>query len=367
MIKLELFTKILKMNSCNFFTGVPDSCLKLFSQYLNGLPAKNHIIAVNEGSAVSMGIGYYLSKKKLACVYMQNSGLGNAINPLISIAHQEVYSIPLILIIGWRGAPNSKDEPQHMAKGRITKNILKLLKIKNMEIRKNSDLQKFNNLIKYAKKNNKIIACLVRSKKFYSQKKLKQSKNKLNPISKEFFFYHLLNKIKKNTAIISSTGYTSRELMYIREKYNLKRGKDFYMVGGMGHTASVASAYSINKKTTTICLDGDGSLLMHLGSIKTAADISKSNFKYVLLNNNCHESVGSQTTNANKVNFNKLSISVGFKNYSIIKNNLNLKKDINNFLKKKGPSFLEVKVGTSINEKLPRPKSLKIIKKNFIK
>ena len=148
MIKIDSLINILKKNNNNFFTGVPDSVLKGLSSYLNNKSEKNHVIATNEGAAVSIGIGHYLSTKKIPCIYMQNSGLSNALNPLISIAHQKVYSIPLILIIGWRGSPKIKDEPQHNVKGKITESILKLLNIKYTILRNSSDLKKFDKQIK---------------------------------------------------------------------------------------------------------------------------------------------------------------------------------------------------------------------------
>jgi len=161
MIKASSLINLLKKNNSNFYTGVPDSVLKELSYVLQNKGKKNHIIATNEGSAISLGIGHYLSTKKIPCVYMQNSGLSNALNPLISIAHQKVYSIPLILIIGWRGSPKIKDEPQHNVKGKITESILKLLNIKYTIIRSKNDLKKFDKQIKIAKKKNTIIACLI--------------------------------------------------------------------------------------------------------------------------------------------------------------------------------------------------------------
>ena len=152
MIKIDSLTSLLKKNGTTFFTGVPDSVLKELSIYLQSKNKKDHIIASNEGAAVSLGIGNYLSTKKIPCIYMQNSGLSNALNPLISIAHKKVYSIPLILIIGWRGSPKVKDEPQHNVKGKITQSILKLLNIKYTIIRSNTDLRKFDKQIKNAKK-----------------------------------------------------------------------------------------------------------------------------------------------------------------------------------------------------------------------
>ena len=363
MIKISSLISLLKKNNSNFFTGVPDSVLKQLSHYLEN--KKNHIVATNEGSAVSLGIGYYLSTKKVPCIYMQNSGLSNALNPLISIADKKVYSIPLILIIGWRGSPKVKDEPQHKVKGKITENILKMLKIKYTVLRSNSDLNKFNKQIKEAKKNKSIVACLIEQGTFEKNKK-NLKKKKFYKLSKIVFLKTLLEKIEKKTKIISSTGYNSREIMYLRKNYNLNKGKDFYMVGGMGHTSSVALGYAISSKKKVVCIDGDGSLLMHLGSIKTAGSFANNNFKYILLNNNSHDSVGGQDTYANDVNFEKLSKSLGFKKFIRISNTKNLKKKLSQFLSEKKLSFLEVKVSSSKIKKLPRPNNLLEIKKQFM-
>ena len=366
MIKTNSLISLLKKNNSNFFTGVPDSVLKELSYFLQKKDKKNHIIATNEGSAVSIGIGHYLSTKNIPCIYMQNSGLSNALNPLISIAHEKVYSIPLILIIGWRGSPKIKDEPQHNVKGKITESILKLLNIKYTIIRSNTDLKKFDKQIKIAIKKNTIVACLIEQGTLEKIKKVNKKKD-FYKLDKEFFLKTLLLSLKKNTKIISSTGYNSRELMYLRDKYKLNKSSDFYMVGGMGHTASVALGYSLSSKKKTICIDGDGSFLMHLGSIKTAGTFANKNFKYILLNNNSHDSVGGQNTYANEVDFKKLSKSLGFKNFYSINNNINLKKNIKSFLSSNNLSFLEVKVSSSKIKKLPRPTDLIKIKNRFIK
>ena len=172
MIKVNSLINLLKKNNSNFFTGVPDSVLKELCYSLKNQSKKNHIIATSEGAAVSMGIGHYLSTKNVPCIYMQNSGLSNALNPLISIAHEKVYSIPLILIIGWRGSPKIKDEPQHNVKGKITESILKLLNIKYTIIRTNNDLKRFDKQIKTAKKKNTIVACLIEQGTLKKKKKI---------------------------------------------------------------------------------------------------------------------------------------------------------------------------------------------------
>ena len=366
MIKVGSLINLLKKNNSNFFTGVPDSVLKELSYYLKNKTEKNHVIATSEGAAVSIGIGHYLSTKKIPCIYMQNSGLSNALNPLISIAHQKVYSIPLILIIGWRGSPKVKDEPQHKVKGRITRNILKLLNIKYTILRKNSDLKKFNKQIKESKKNNTIVACLIEQGTFDKEKTNKKVNTTYN-LDKVFFLKNLLDVLESKTKIISSTGYNSRELIYLKNKHMIKKSNDFYMVGGMGHTTSVALGYSLSTKKKVVCIDGDGSLLMHLGSLKTTGTFAKKNFKYILLNNNCHDSVGGQKTYANQINFDKLSKSLGFKKFYLIKDKKNLKKKLENFLSSNKLNFLEVRVSNSKMKNLPRPTNLINIKKQFMK
>lgn len=365
MIAVKNLIKIFRKAKINFFTGVPDSILKNFSNYLDKSKIiKKNVIAVNEGSAVSIGIGYYLATKKIPCVYLQNSGLGNAINPLVSIADKTVYSIPLFLLIGWRGSPNSHDEPQHNAKGKITKNLLKLLKIDYCIINNNKDLYKISKLIKKSYKKKCVVACLVKKNTLQNVKKKKF--NSTNTILRSDFIKNFLEEIPKKSKIISTTGYTSRELLEIRKKHQLKNGKDFYMVGGMGHSSSVALGYAIKSKKEIFCLDGDGAMLMHLGSLRTIGFLKEKNFKHILFNNNSHESVGGQITNAEGINFKKLSDSLGYKNYFIVKNKFQLNSIIKKFISSKGPSLLEVKIKTASLPKLSRPKNLIDIKKNFL-
>ena len=216
------------------------------------------------------------------------------------------------------------------------------------------------------KKNNEIVACLIEQGTLKSSKKNLKHKDTFK-LDKQIFFKSLLSVINKKTKIISSTGYNSRELFYARKSYNLKKGDDFYMVGGMGHTSSVSLGYSLFTKNKTVCIDGDGSLLMHLGSIKTLGEFSNKNLKYILLNNNSHDSVGGQSTYMKNVNFKNLSKSLGFKSFYQITNKTNLNKKIKNFLDKKSLSFLEVKISNNKITDLPRPKDLIKLKKMFMK
>lgn len=366
MVTVENLIKTLKKNKINFFTGVPDSILKNFSNYLDKIKTlKNHVIATNEGSAISIGIGYYLATKKIPCIYLQNSGLSNAINPLVSVAEKNVYSIPLFLLIGWRGSPGSKDEPQHNAKGKITRELLKLLKINYCIINYNKDLTKVKKIIKRSYKEKSVVACLV--KKNILQNHNKKKFNSSNKILRSDFIKKLLEEIPKKSKIISTTGYTSRELLEIRKKYKLKNGKDFYMVGGMGHSSSVALGYAIKSKKKTFCLDGDGAILMHLGSLRTIGYSKLKNYKHILLNNHTHESVGGQPTTAGDINFRKLSLGLGYKNYFKLISVKQINKELKKFIKASGPSLLEVKIKTQSMKTLGRPNNLIKIKEEFIK
>ena len=369
MIKVDDLYKNLKKNKISFFTGVPDSVLKLFLKKLESLKSNNHIAAFNEGSATAIAIGYHLSTGKIPCVYLQNSGLGNAINPLVSIAHQKIYSIPMLLLIGWRGSPRAEvDEPQHNVKGKITRKLLKILDIKSIIIKSNKDFPKVKNLIKFSKKKNKPVAVLIENKTIFnlSFKRKKKSDFK-NGIYRNELIKILLKYIKKGTKIISTTGFTSRELHQIRREKNLKTGSDFYMIGGMGHSLMVSLGCALVNKNNVICLDGDGSTLMHLGSLRTAGIFKKRNLKHIIFNNHCHESVGGQTTFSENLSFATLAKNLGYETVMKIVNKKNLENQIKKFLKSNGPSLLEVTTKVGTLENLKRPSNFIEIKKKFMR
>lgn len=356
--------KIIKKKKLTFFCGVPDSVLKRFTKEL-----KNKIITANEGSAIALAAGYYLSTNKIGTVFMQNSGIGNAINPISSIIHKNVYSIPMLLIIGWRGSPNSNDEPQHQVKGEITLNLLKLLKINHLILKKTTPITKLSNFIKNLETKKKISAIIVPFEKEKIKKKIKP-KNiniKKNKLLRSDVLISILKNVNMKDRIISSTGYVSRELLQLRKLHNLKNGRDFYLVGGMGHTSMVTYGASFGFRSSLICIDGDGSAIMHLGSLTNLGLSNKKNIKYILLNNSSHESVGGQPTLANKINFELISKSFGFKKYFLQKNIKGLDKNIKKFLKTNGPAFFEFKIQTGTLKNLMRPKDLLQIKNNFMK
>lgn len=364
MINTKKFVDLLLQNKIHFFSGVPDSCTNNFCNELSQRKNIKNFTAPNEGIAVSLGIGHYLSTKKIPLVYLQNSGLGNATDPITNLMSKYVYNIPLILLIGRRGAPKVKDENQHVIQGKSLPAVLKQYEIKYIEIKTDSDFFKVKKLISIAKKKSIRIAIIINPNTF--SKVLRNNTNR-SKISRYDLLNILLTKIKDNTKIISSVGYNSRELFYLRQKFkNKKKGKDFLVVGGMGHTFPIAiSQQEFDPKSSTICIDGDGSFYMHLGSFALLKNFRLNKIKYILLDNNSHESIGGQLIDF-KLDVKKFSIAAGFKKYYLLKDPKKINQTLNNFLKSKKSIFLHVKIKTgSIIKNLPRPKDFKKILYNF--
>lgn len=369
MIDCKKLINILKNNKIKYYTGVPDSVLKNLTTEIDSNNQLKNLIMTNEGSAVANAIGYYLATEQIPVVYMQNSGLSNSLNPLISIAHKKVYNIPMILIVGWRGSPNSKDEPQHIAQGKITKKILNLCGIRYISLEKEFDLSKIKKLIYFSKSKKQPICFLIKNKILKTKLKKKENFKKLKKsnLTRASFIEIFLKNIDKNSKLISSTGFISREVYHQIEKFKLGINP-FYMVGGMGHASSVSLGYSLKTKKNVICLDGDGSFLMHLGSMVSISSYKKKNLKYIVLNNRCHESVGGQSTNIENFDIKLFSKSLGYDKFFHIDEIKKTKKILQKFLDHKKSSFMLVDINTNKSEnQLPRPKNLIKVRDNFIK
>ena len=359
MISAQKIVKILKKNNIEFITGVPDSVLKNFTNEISFDKDFKHVIVPNEGTAIATSIGYNLATKKIPLVYFQNSGLGNAINPIISLANKKIYSTAFLYFIGWRGAPNTKDEPQHIPNGIITKKLLKLLGIESHEVNSDNDLHKISRAIGLVKKN--IPQCILFKKdKIIGFKKNKKNNYNLDKID---IFNAIYKNLKTITYIFSSTGFNSRSLFDYTQKNKNKNIRCFYLVGGMGHTFAMANIFSYLKKNKVICIDGDGSLLMHLGSLSLNKSF-KNNLVYILLNNGCHDSVGGQKTSIENLNLKKFSNLFGFKKYFVCKNKQDLFKNFKHIKSNKNPLFFNCKISNE-KEMLPRPENFLEIKKKF--
>ena len=348
----------LKKNDIGFFTGVPDSLLKDFCLCIDeNVSSNNHIIAPNEGNAIALASGYYLATKKLPVVYMQNSGIGNAINPLLSLCDKEVYSIPIFLIIGWRGEPGIKDEPQHIKQGRIQLNLMKTLEIPFRIISSNDSefIEKVDFLAKKAFNDNQPVALIVKKNTFKKFSKLKTTLNE-DLLTREEALEVILKGLDDSSAVISTTGKTSREIFEIREKFNQSHKRDFLTVGSMGHCSSIALGIALQKsQKKVVCIDGDGAMLMHLGILTSIANSKITNFFHIVLNNEAHESVGGQETSAKKINLSDLVKNLNQEKTFYIKTKSELNKLLKKFNEEGGNYFIECKIKMGSRSNLGRP------------
>lgn len=355
MIDPKLMFEALKSSGIELFAGVPDSLLKNFCAYVDDNASHGeHIITANEGNAVALAAGYHMTTGKIAAVYMQNSGLGNTINPLTSITDAQVYKIPVLLIIGWRGEPGIKDEPQHVKQGDITQAQLDLLDIPYFVVDETSDVNELVNMAtKSLNEKNSPVALLVRKGAFSGYKSRRKPTSE-STLKREDALNALL-ELSGESLVVSTTGKTSREVFELR----VKRGevqRDFLTVGGMGHTSSIALGAALgNPGKKVICIDGDGSALMHLGALPIIGDVKPKNMIHVLLNNEAHESVGGQPTVGGRFDFKAVAKASGYNAYDVASTVAEVREAWHRLDSIDGPVMLEVKITTGSRDDLGRP------------
>jgi len=362
MINPLSFYNSLKKHT-NFITGVPDSLLKeLNSVILDKHDENNHIIAPNEGICVSLGIGSFIATNTIPTVYLQNSGLGNTINPLISLADKDVYGIPMVLIVGWRGEPGLPDEPQHYKQGLIQENLMSSMGIKYFII--SSSSLDYEDIIfrayDYAKKEKTPVFIVVKKDTFSNYLKLDNGIKNENLDSRELAISNIISLFDEtDSVIVATTGKASREL-YEQRKFidDSSNNLDFLTVGGMGHASSIATGISMSSGKRVICLDGDGALLMHMGSLVSNGKYAGNNFIHFILNNGVHESVGAQPTLINNVDIPKLALSCGYKSSLRVSSMKELSESKDVFLVKSGPVLIEyvIKPGSRVDLGRPQEK-----------
>ncbi|HHY83208.1 MAG TPA: phosphonopyruvate decarboxylase [Clostridiales bacterium] len=358
-MEIEKFIEIcLPMKLQSFFTGVPDSQLKPLCNYLIdkiGI-SPNHIIAANEGNCVALAAGYYLSTGNVPVVYLQNSGLGNIINPVASLLNDKVYGIPCIFIIGWRGEPGVKDEPQHAYQGEVTITLLEDMDISVMIIDKHTSedtlkekMKEFSSLLNQGKS----VAFVVKKGGLTYNGKVEYKNN--NSMIREDIIRQIVN-VAGEDIIISTTGKTSRELFEIREQNNQPHKYDFLTVGSMGHSSSIALGIALNKPNSRVwCIDGDGAALMHMGAMAVIGAYKPRNLVHVVINNEAHESVGGMPTVAASLDFVKLANACGYPKAVSVDNFTDLDKTLKEAKKSEKLLFIEVKAAIGSRENLGRP------------
>jgi phosphonopyruvate decarboxylase len=297
MILPEHLYNFFQQHGISFYTGVPDSLLKYFLKYIHDNSSyDDHIIAANEGLAIALASGYHFRTGKLPLVYLQNSGLGNIINPLTSLADKEMYAVPILLLIGWRGRPGTKDESQHVKMGRITIPLLDVLEVPYylLDADENSSFKKITKAIDEAIIEQKPVALLVQEEIFEKYEGIVQPGQYL--LEREETIKKIITHLKGDEAVICTTGKIGREFYEQNISANKKIKKYLLSVGAMGHANHIALGIKMRSQEKVIVLDGDGALLMHMGALPTIAHNAINNFIHIVFNNGAHESVGGQPT-----------------------------------------------------------------------
>ena len=355
MINPKAFCDHLFGIGVDFFTGVPDSLLKSFCTHLMTYSEDRHIIAANEGCAIGLATGMYLASGRTPVIYMQNSGIGNATNPLLSLMDSDVYSIPAILLIGWRGEPGTKDEPQHLKQGKITRELLSTMGIENVVMSDNEEelTEQINRCKNHLDVNSSPFAFIIRKGTFSDT--VAENDVISNYPSREESIEAIVSTSKGKAIFVSTTGMASRELYEIRERKHQGHEKDFLTVGSMGHASQISLAIAIKKPDVRVfCIDGDGAAIMHMGGMSTIGTVRPKNLVHVVLNNGSHDSVGGQPTVGLMIDLPKTAEAMGYaRSYST--------DDVSKICEilernEEGPVFIEMRVRKGARENLGRPR-----------
>ncbi len=358
MINPKNFYDWLTKYQVEFFSGIPDSLLKNICAYItDNAPLEKHIIAANEGNAIALAAGYHMATNKIPMVYMQNSGIGNAVNPLLSLTDKQVYNIPVLLMIGWRGEPGIKDEPQHITQGEVTLDLLKAMKIpytvlSQDETEAHAQLQ---NALTEIKKKNTPHALVIKKNTFDKYSIKGSDENKLE-LCREDAIKQIVNQLNGDEIIVSTTGKTSRELFECRASLNQPHHSDFLTVGSMGHSSQIALGIALSKPNKkVICFDGDGALLMHMGSLTITGSRAPKNYIHILINNGAHESVGGQPTVSFNIDIPALAMASKYKSATTVSTAKELDMALKSITENTCPALIEIKVRVGSRDNLGRP------------
>ena len=374
MIRPDFFIGKLREQGIDFFAGVPDSLLKNICAYITDtLPHEQNIIAANEGGAMGIAAGYHLATGRIPVVYMQNSGEGNIINPLASLTDKEVYNIPVLLLIGWRGRPGVHDEPQHVKQGKVTTGLLNTMGINYTVLSKDEEqaAKQVKVAVDYMQQTKECYA-LVIEKDTFDAYVLQNKVDSGLTLSREEAIETVVEALPENAAVVSTTGMISRELFEIRERRGEGHQHDFLTVGSMGHASQIALGIALQQPSRPVfCFDGDGASIMHMGNMAITASMQPKNYVHVVFNNGAHDSVGGQPTVGLSIDLPAVAKAVGYpQTYSVsTKEELRMAlASITNNLSPitQTPFLLEIKVKKGNRKDLGRPTTTPIQNKEAL-
>ena len=357
MIRSQDFVDWLEAFGVDFYAGVPDSLLAPVCFYLADHAGDNYVVAANEGGAVALACGYHLATGKVPLVYLQNSGQGNTINPLLSLAHRDVNAIPLLLLIGWRGEPGRKDEPQHARQGKVTVGLLEAMDIPHRLLAPEPEAARrgVDELLAIAAAQSRPVALLVRKDTFESYQPFGQPASDFQ-MTREQAIEGIVANLGETDAIVSTTGKISRELYEYRNRARQGHQREFLTVGSMGHASQIAMGIALAKPDRQVfCLDGDGAMLMHMGGAAIVGAAGVANFKHVILNNGAHDSVGGMATAGLRVSFTEIVKACGYTEAWRVERREDLAGKVERLRTVRGPAMLEVMVQKGARADLGRP------------
>ena len=351
--------KLVEIIGSDFYTGVPDSQLKALCNYLMavyGIDPKHHIIAANEGNCTALAAGYHLATGKVPVVYMQNSGEGNIINPVASLLNDKVYAIPTVFIVGWRGEPGIHDEPQHIYQGEVTVRLLEDMDIETFVIGQDTtdaEAEKAMDHFREVLAKGKDVAFVIRKGALTDAPKVEYRND--NTMVREEIIQHIVAASGEDP-IVSTTGKASRELFETRVANGQSHKYDFLTVGSMGHSSSIALGVALNKPDQRIwCIDGDGAVLMHMGSMAVLGANKPGNLIHVVINNGAHETVGGMPTVAGSIDLVSVARACGYPNAVCVDNFKSLDEELEAAKGRKELSLIEVKCSIGARDDLGRP------------
>lgn len=357
MIDITSFSDKLHDSGIEFITGVPDTLLNDFCLHIEDSWSKDrHVISANEGNAIGLAAGYHLATGTIPLVYMQNSGIGNTVNPLLSLTHGQVYCMPMILLIGWRGELGRNDHAQHKKQGEVTPLLLETMDIPYKVVPDNTEeaLSILTWALEVAITSNSPVALLATKGVFEKGEKAGFNSENEQQLSREEAINIVLDSIPENAIVVASTGRATRELYELRNIRKESHENDFLNVGAMGHTSSIALGIAMATEREVVCLEGDSSAIMHLGSFSTTGLMRPSNYFHIVLNNGVHESVGGQKSAGFNVDLTEIAKHCG---YVTIEKSVKTIEEINTAIKtlnnSDGPAFMEIIIRKGIRKDMP--------------
>lgn len=374
MISPAFFVEKLRSLDIDFYAGVPDSLLKNICAYISdNIDDRHNIISANEGGAVGLAAGYHLATGRIPVVYMQNSGEGNIINPLASLIDRDVYQIPVLLLIGWRGKPGVHDEPQHVKQGKVTLSLLDTMGVPYLVLSKDETeaASQIETAVDYMKTEGEAFALVV-EKDTFDTYKLQHQVAREWEMSREEAIKCVADSLESRDVIVSTTGMISRELFEHRTAKGQGHERDFLTVGSMGHASQIALGIAMEQPSRRVwCFDGDGAAIMHLGGMAIVASKAGANYMHVVFNNGAHDSVGGQPTVGLDIDLPAIAKAVGYRHTCSVSTLAELKEALGIMKDQEGPSFLQVCVRKGNRKDLGRPTTTPVENKkalmNFLK